>query len=237
MERGTATREIVELLNRYTPLIGEQKWIAAAAIQGLLEARSHLNLAAFPLLIWGSLKFLRTLLRTTSRLWRSPAYNWWRLPLKSLGLLGIIASIVLIGVLLPAIARLVRGWLINVLDFPPWAFTPVFSLIPWIVLFYGFTMIYRIAPSRRTKFSEVWAGALAATVAIWIGQLLFIAYVTSFAPFNAHYGALGGVVAFLLWIYFSSSVCVFGVCLCVGRAELRVIAAGDKNREQRENLR
>jgi YihY family inner membrane protein len=222
IEREAATREIVQLLDRYTPLIGVQRQAAAAAVQSLLEARSNVNLAAFPLLIWGALKFLRTLIRTTNRLWGSPPYNWWRLPLKSFGLLGIIASVVLVGVLLPAIARLVRSWLISGLDFPRWAFTPVFSLIPWLVLFYGFTMIYRLAPGRRTRFSEVWTAALAATVAIWIGQSLFLAYVTSFAPFNALYGALGGGVAFLLWIYFSSCVCVFGVCLCVARAELRL---------------
>lgn len=221
IERGAATHEIVLLLNRYTPLTGNQERAAEAAIQGLLEARSHISLAAFPLLTWGALKFLRTLIQATNRLWRSAAYNWWRLPLKSLGLFGIIASVAVVGILLPATARLVRGWLISGLDFPNWAFTPVFSLIPWLVLFYGFAMIYRLAPSRRTKFSEVWVGALGATVAIWIGQTLFLAYVTSFAPFNALYGTLGGIVAFLLWIYFSSCVCVFGICLCVARVEVR----------------
>jgi uncharacterized BrkB/YihY/UPF0761 family membrane protein len=63
MERGAAMREIVQLLNRYTPLVGDQESAAASVVQELLEARSNINLAAFPLLIWGALKFLRTLIR------------------------------------------------------------------------------------------------------------------------------------------------------------------------------
>ena len=235
MEIGAATREIVQLLNLYTPLTGNQERAVAAAVQGLLEARSNISLAALPLLTWGALKFLRTLIRTTNRLWRSTLYNWWRLPLKSLGLLGIIASVVLVGTLLPASARLVRGSLISGLDFPEWAFTPVFSLIPWLVLFYGFIMVYRLAPSRQTSFSEVWAGALTATVAILIGQSVFLAYVTSFAPFNALYGTLGGIVAFLLWIYFSSCVCVFGICLCVAGVKVRENANDEPRKSPSDN--
>ena len=204
-----------------------------AAIRGMLEARGKISLAAFALLIWGALKFLRALIRTTNRVWHSQTYNWWRLPLKSLGLLGITASAVLIGILLPGVARLVRPWLTTHLEFPQWTFALMFHLIPWLVLFYGLIMIYRLAPSRPTKFSEVWIGALAATVLIWIGELLFLVYAANFAHLNVLYGALGGIVAFLLWIYLSSCVCVFGVCFCAAQAETlgRANAPSEKPRE------
>ena len=127
VEREVATQEVVQLVNHYIPLTGEQERAAVATIRGLLEARGKINLAAFPLLVWGALKFLRTLIRTTNRIWHSPTYNWWRLPLKSLGLLGITASAVLIGILLPGVARLVRRWLISYLEFPKWAFALMFQ--------------------------------------------------------------------------------------------------------------
>jgi YihY family inner membrane protein len=134
------------------------------------------------------------------------------LPLKSLGLLGIAASAGLIGILLPGLARLVREWLKSYLAFPQWAITLLFHLLPWFVLFYGLTMIYKLAPSRPTKFSEVWLGALGATVLIWLGELLFLVYAVNFSHFNVLYGALGGIVAFLLWIYLSGCFAVLGVC-------------------------
>lgn len=84
----------------------------------------------------------------------------------------------------------------------------------------------RLAPSRATQFSEIWLGALAATLLIWMGEWVFLLYGVHFTGFNALYGALGGIVAFLLWIHFSSCVCVFGICFCAALAEVRAKADG-----------
>jgi YihY family inner membrane protein len=143
------------------------------------------------------------------------------LPLQSLGLLGIAASAAVVGILLPGVARLIQRWLTTRLALPEWAFALVFSLIPWLVLFCGLTMIYKLAPSRVTGFAEVWLGGLAATVVIWIGELVFLSYAVNVARFNVLYGALGGAMAVLLWIYLSSCVGVFGVCVCAAQAEAR----------------
>jgi YihY family inner membrane protein len=221
VEREVATQTVVKLVNHYTPLTSEQERTAVAGIREWLQARGKISLTALPLLLWSALKFLRTLIRTTNRVWHSPTYNWWRLPLRSLGLLGITASAVLIGILLPGVARLARQCLTTRLEFPQWAFGLLFKLIPWLVLFYGLIMIYRLAPSRPTKFAEVWLGALGATVLIWTGGLLFLLQAAHLGRFNALYGALGGIVAFLLWLYLSSCVGVFGVCFCAARAEIR----------------
>jgi YihY family inner membrane protein len=218
VKRDVATQAVMQWVKHYIPLTSEQNHSAAAAIGGALAARGRISLTAVPLLLWSALQFLGVLIRTTNRLWHSPTYNWWRLPLKSLVLLGITVSAFLIGILLSAAARMFRESLTTRLGFPSWMFVMIFQLIPWLVLFYGLIMIYRLAPSRATRFSEVWLGALAATVLIWIGERLFLLYGIYFARFNALYGTLGGILAFLLWIYLSSCVCVFGVCFCAARA-------------------
>ena len=221
VEQEVAVREFIRWADHYTPLTPQQRGEALSAIRDLLGSRGKINMAALAVLVWGALKFLRTLIRTTNRVWRSPTYSWWRLPLKSLALLGITASAALIGILLPAVARLVRNWFTSYLGFPKWTFELVFSVIPWLVLFYGFVMLYKMAPSRRTRFAEVWIGALVVTVLLWLGGILFLVYAPNFAHFNVLYGSLGGIVAFLLWIYLSSCACVFGICLNAARAELR----------------
>lgn len=221
VEREVATEALVKLGNRHTVLTADQKKTAVDTIHEMLEARGTISLAAFPLLIWGSLKFLRTLIRTTNRIWQSRSYNWLRLPLKSLGLLGITVSAVIIGILLPAVAQLVQNWLTSHLDFPKWAFGLLFHLIPWLVLFYGLLMIYRLAPNRSTTFSDVWLGALGATVLIRLSERLFLIYSTNFSQYNVLYGALGGIVMFLLWLYLTSCVGVFGICFCAANAEAR----------------
>jgi len=219
VEREQAAREIVGWMNQFTPLTWEQERETLAAARGLLEGRSRINALALALLVWGSLAFLQTLIKTTNHVWRAPACNWWRLPLKSLALLGVTVSAVLLGVVVPAIARLVQRWFAAHLALPDWAFATLFRFIPWLVLFGGLIMMYRLAPSRRTTFSEVWIGALTATASIWIGQTLFLQYVLHIASFSVVYGTLGGLVVFLLWIYYSSSICVFGVCLAAAQAE------------------
>lgn len=221
VEREVATQALVKLGNHHTVLTTEQERTVVAAIHGMLEARGTISLAALPLLLWGALKFLHTLIRTTNRIWQSRPYNWWRLPLKSLGLLGITVSAVFIGILLPGWAQLVRPWLTTHLVYPEWVFGLPFRLIPWLVLFYGLLMIYRLAPRRPTRFSEVWLGALGATVLIRLGERLFLIYAANFAQFNVLYGALGGIMAFLLWLYLSSCVGVFGICFCAAQAEVR----------------
>jgi len=92
----------------------------------------------------------------------------------------------------------------------------VFSLLPWLVLFIGVTTIYRLAPKRPTKVSEVWVGALAATALIRVSEWLSPFYAVNLAHFNVLYGTLGGVMAFLLSIYLSSCTGVFGVCFTNG---------------------
>src|SRR5690554_134513 len=224
VEREVATQAVVQWVNHYIPLTDEQEYSAVTAIGGMLAARGQISLAAVPFLLWSALQLLGMLIRTTNRLWYSPTYNWWKLPLKSLALLGITLSAVLIGILLPGIARMFQEWLTTRFGFPDWMFTMIFQLIPWLVLFYGLLMIYRLAPSQATRFSEVWLGALAATLLISIGEWLFLLYGIHFSSFNALYGALGGIMAFLLWIYLSSCVCVFSVCFCAALAEVRAKA-------------
>jgi len=219
-EREVATNEVIKWIEEYVPLTGEQERKAMANIEDILEKRGEINMAAFPLLIWGALKFLRTLVRTTNRIWDSSTYSWWQLPLKSLGLLGIILSVAFLGILLPGAARLARGWLTNFLEFPGWSMALILNILPWLILFSGALLIYKLAPNRPTKFSEVWIGALAATVLIWTGEWLFLTYAVHFSNFSLLYGTLGSAAAFLLWIYLSSCVGVFGICFCAAQAEV-----------------
>jgi len=226
VERDVATQAVVQWVKHYVPLSGEQEHSAVGNIASMLAARGKISLAAIPLLFWSSLQFLSVLIRSTNRIWHSPTYNWWRLPLKSLALLLITVSAVVIGILLPVMTRIYGDWLATRLGFPGWMFTMILQLIPWLVLYYGLIMIYRLAPSQTTQFSEVWFGALVATLLIWIGEGLFLLYGAHFMSFNALYGALGGIMAFLIWIYFTSCVCVFGICFCAALAQVRAKSAG-----------
>jgi hypothetical protein len=78
----------------------------------------------------------------------------------------------------------------------------------------------RVAPRRPTRFSEVWAAALSTTALLLVAEGLFVIYLKHFATLNAVYGALGGIMALLLWIYLSGGILIFGACLSAAQKEI-----------------
>jgi membrane protein len=84
-------------------------------------------------------------------------------------------------------------------------------VVLWMLVVFGLSVIYRYAPDRRKPEWRwvAWGAAIAATLWI-IGSLLFSLYVQNFGAYNETYGALGGVVVMLLWLYVSGFVVVLG---------------------------
>lgn len=80
-----------------------------------------------------------------------------------------------------------------------------------LVLILGLSILYRFGPSRDdAKWRWVSPGALFASIAWLVGSMLFSWYVANFANYNATYGALGALVAMLIWIWLSATIIVLG---------------------------
>lgn len=212
-------------MSRFIPAaIGEDN-VIEHTIAGVMKNRSGAGVIAFAGLAWSSLRFFQSLVRGVNRAWGTTEYSWWRLPLKNLAMVGVVASALLFGVITPMILNYVEYyyWTENfVYHFV--LMVTIFELgrlvLPPLVLFYGFAMFYKFAPRRRTTFKEVWIAALLATVLLQILRALFVLYVKSFANFNALYGTFGGMVAILMWIYLSGSIIILGGCLSAAQAEI-----------------
>jgi Ca2+-transporting ATPase len=84
-------------------------------------------------------------------------------------------------------------------------------------------MFYKLAPRRPTRFAEVWLAALVATLLLLAAESLFVIYLKNFSTLNAVYGAFGGIMALLLWIYLSGCIFIFGACLSAAQAEDRLL--------------
>ena len=114
----------------------------------------------------------------------------------------------------PVLMRMAEGWLFPARHFRSWMYGQGTFFIPVLVLFFSLSLFYRLAPRRPTRFAEVWAAALCATILLRACESLFVIYLGHFATLNAVYGAFGGIMALLLWIYLSGCVFIFGACLC-----------------------
>ncbi|MEI7482869.1 MAG: YihY/virulence factor BrkB family protein [Elusimicrobiota bacterium] len=222
----TAGKAVIGYAERYVPLSGEMQRYIFDTIVGVVKARSKASATAFLMLLWAAPQFFTTLVTSANRAWGTEADNWWHQPLKSISLLFIMVCAVLMGIGLSIMAKVAHVWLSSVFHYLPWIYKLGAVLVPWTVIFVSLALFYKLAPWRRTRFSEIWPGALCATALLQISETLFVVYLKHFAALNAVYGAFGGIIALLLWIYLSGCVFIFGACLCAAQAETRGMPDG-----------
>jgi membrane protein len=76
------------------------------------------------------------------------------------------------------------------------------------------SLLYWFAPDvRHPSFKAIVPGSLFAIVLWIVASLLFGVYVSQFASYNKTYGALGGVVMFLVWLWITNIAVLFGAAL------------------------
>ncbi len=224
-----ASDTITEQLTHYLPDSVEVGESLVSTINGALKSRSQAGFIAFGVLAWSSLRFFQSLVHGVNRAWGTKEYSWWRLPIKNLLMVAILASALFFGIVLPAVVDQIRdlywknSWQVG-LDFKWMAevFRILRLLVSPVVLYYGFTMFYKYAPRRRTTFREVWLASLIVTVGLGLVQWGFALYIQNFANFNKLYGTFGSVIALLMWIYLSGAIIILGGCLCAARYEIKM---------------
>jgi Ca2+-transporting ATPase len=221
VDRDTAGKEVTAYMKTYIPISGEMQQHIFDTIAGVIKARRHASAIAFLILIWGALRCFTTLIRATNRARETAVYKWWRIPLKSLALLGITTGAVALGMAVPVLAKVAKAWLFTAGDFHSRIYALGSFVIPLLAVFIGLSLFYRLAPRPPTRLAQVWAAALCTTVLLRVAESLFVIYIKNFATLNAVYGAFGGMMALLLWIYFSGCILIFGACLCAAQVEGR----------------
>lgn len=111
-----------------------------------------------------------------------------------------------LGVAIPVTLKVLgtRPWVQWIVDGVQW-------ILVWGFAVLGLSAIYRYGPSREPARWHwiTWGSGIAA--ALWLaGSAIFALYVGDFANYGKTYGALGGVIALLMWFYLSSIIVVLG---------------------------
>jgi membrane protein len=106
-----------------------------------------------------------------------------------------------------------------------------------VIAITALSLLYRYGPSRRVaKWRWVSWGSVAAAIS-WIGMsMIFSWYVTHFNSFNRVYGALGAVMGYMTWIWFSIVVVLVGAELNA-EMELQTAVDSTEGRPRRLGLR
>jgi len=92
--------------------------------------------------------------------------------------------------------------------------TPMVIFMPFLVTFVTFTFFNKVLPSCyvRTRYA-VYAG-LISTVMFQAAKFLFVLYLSYVPTYRLIYGALSTVPIFLMWIFLSWEIILFGGLLC-----------------------
>jgi membrane protein len=107
------------------------------------------------------------------------------------------------------------------------------SLLPgWEILLLGinftmsllvetlvFAMIFKLMPSTRIAWSDVWVGALVTAALFELGKLLIGLYVGK-AGISSTYAAAGSIAVILIWVYYAAQIFLLG-------AEFTKVYAGE----------
>ncbi|MFQ5470319.1 MAG: virulence factor BrkB family protein [Gammaproteobacteria bacterium] len=107
--------------------------------------------------------------------------------------------------------------------------TGLLGLMPFLSTTLALTLLYVLVPYTRVCARHGICGAAIAAVFFEVAKKGFAIYVTSFPTYSTIYGALSTIPVFLVWIYISWLVVLFG-------AEIAYCLANFNDEDQQENL-
>lgn len=98
-------------------------------------------------------------------------------------------------------------------------------LLPLLLEALGFTLFYAFIPNRPVRWRHaIWGGVVAA-ILFEILKRGFAIYVDNFVRYEVIYGALATLPIFLMWMYLSWSVVLFGAVMTATLPEWRAMRA------------
>lgn len=83
-------------------------------------------------------------------------------------------------------------------------------LLPWALTFLLVLLAYWFVPNAKSSFFDVWFAAVLASLAIEVLKFGYAIYVINFNSYGAVYGALGGMLLFMFFVWISSYIFLMG---------------------------
>jgi membrane protein len=212
----SATQPLLDELGKVAP--GPAKEIFTSAIedlQGDQGAAGVLFIVGLLGALWSASGYVSAFMRASNSIYDMEEGRpiWKTLPVRvglTLVLLVLLAVTTLAVVLTGGLAEQV-GNLVGLGD----TAVTVWNIAKWPVLLlvvsFMFALLYWAAPNvKQPGFRWVSPGGILAVAGWLIASAAFAFYVSSFGSYNKTYGALGGVIVFLVWLWISNVMILLG---------------------------
>lgn len=194
------------IFDNFVPAAGEA---VQAHMQTFMSKASGLTLTGIVFLILGAVLLMGSIDGALNRIWR--VYRRRSLLQAFLVYWAILTlGPMLVGASLALTSYLVSIPLLSeasgVVDLK----VRLLSLVPFLATALAFTLIYTIVPNRHVPFRAALLGGAIAAVVFELAKRAFAWYITNFPTYEAIYGALAAIPIFLVWVYLSWVIVLFG---------------------------
>ncbi len=226
---GSATADpadrsaVLGFILRYFPSKFE---FVTTQMDSVQSARVQLGVAGSLLMIWASMGVFGAITSAVNHAWGvEKQRSYLKHNLISFVMLVAASVLLLVGLLLVSAVNVVEArWFAVVAVRAPqlavlhhfaitWATTAVFIAVVGLIFYF--------VPNAKVRFRDVWVGAVVTGLA-WRGALVgFSWYVKDLTRFSNVHGSIAAVVVFLLWIYISAVLLLYGVEVTAANARIR----------------
>lgn len=235
---SSAIQPLTDNLRAVAP--GPAKEILTSALQNLQASQGAAGImviVGLVLALWSASGYVAAFMRASNSIYDIGEGRpiWKTLPVR----LGVtLVTVVLLAI--SAVAVVVTGPLAeqvgNVVGLGSAAVT-AWDIAKWPVLIlivsFMFALLYWAAPNvKHPKFQWVSPGGLVAVLLWIVASAAFAFYVANFSSYNKTYGSLGGVIAFLTWLWISNVVILLGAEFNAELERGRQIEAGHPEDEE-----
>jgi membrane protein len=228
----SATQPLIDNLGSAAP--GPAKQIFTSALQNLQKnqgAAGILFVVGLAGALWSASGYVAAFMRASNAIYDVEEGRpiWKTIPTRVLTTLVLVLMLaaVAIGVTFTGGLAKQAG---NLLGVGGTAIT-VWNIAKWpviaVIVILMFAILYWAAPNvKHPRFRWISPGGVVGLVLWLVASAAFAVYVANFSSYNKTYGALGGVIAFLTWLWISNIAILLGAEFNAELERGRAIEAG-----------
>ncbi len=182
-------------------------------VKSISTNRESTGLIGLVALVWIGTAVFDALAYAMNRVWHVKAarHIFWSKLLSVAGVITVILVLIMTTLLSTVLDAFQVYWRETFSVAPPLETLGIVTFFAvQSITFSALVIIYAVTPNLELRFSDVWAGALFATVVLEVAKRLFVVYTTHVARFNAIYGSVGVIVGLLFWLYIMGIIVVLG---------------------------